>query len=114
MFSNFTTCIYSSHNNLEWYSSSKLFVVMYMYLNFNHPKDEEPKRIWTNNSPNSHFSLKPLALILEKESKDLATALYKLYVTVNGLNFLAYARNFEKGYVGYFYVWTLFIILSIA
>ena len=40
---------------------------------------ENSKSIWVNQCPNSHFTLRPLALILEKESADLIRELYKLY-----------------------------------
>ena len=37
------------------------------------------KTLWVNDCPNSHFCLRPLALILEKESADLIREMYKLY-----------------------------------
>ena len=40
---------------------------------------ENSKSIWVNQCPNSHFTLRPLALILEKESVDLIRELYQLY-----------------------------------
>ncbi|KAL5257217.1 hypothetical protein ACHWQZ_G012228 [Mnemiopsis leidyi] len=44
-------------------------------------KDEPgcAKTLWENECPNSHFCLRPLALILEKESADLIREMYKLY-----------------------------------
>jgi hypothetical protein len=42
------------------------------------PQDIPPTLLWRNPSPNSHYSFKPLCLVLEKESQQLALELYKL------------------------------------
>lgn len=43
---------------------------------------ENPRILWRNPSPNSHFGLKPLCLVLEKESVPLTKELYCLWVIV--------------------------------